>query len=605
MTSMDTISSKVKQGDFTLVKEDKLKSSIWKKFGYVFDGKVKINDIVACFACKKVYSYTGHKSGTSNLLKHSCEIGQSSIITYLSTKRDAKVPEVPPNLKTVATEKLINLVSKDILPFEVACGSGFLETAQFLIDVGAKYGAVSAKELLPHPTTISRNLKETAERLRETVSEEVKNVFRKVGGALTVDLWTDSYRKMNYMGVTAHYINYEGKLEDRVLCTRNFESEIKKTGENIRLELIKILRSFDLFSAVNNIVFVTDRGPNIVAALRQYKRLSCSAHILNTVLEHTTRDANDEDSDVQRLIHSCRAVTTFFKRSGLQNRLQKSLKGDVDTRWNSKLDMFESINSQWSEVQSILSEKNQDHLIETIDKRMLEDVITFLTPFKKASCDLEASKTPTLYLCVLWKLKLLSLLEKTDGDSPFLIDLKRTAKSILISKWEITITHKLATFLNPKYKNLKFLSSAEKDEVLKEAKKYVARNCPQLKDNEETTSAIPVKKQKYDGLFNEFEDSSEDESTRDLDVASDEIFKYTNDKVQFPEGTDLMAWWHGHDKVYPLLSKLAYFVHCIPASSAPSERSFSTAGRIMQDRRTSLKPQTIDDIMFLHSNLPK
>jgi hypothetical protein len=78
-------------------------------------------------------------------------------------------------------------------------------------------------------------------------------------------------------------------------------------------------------------VLVTDRGSNIVAAC-QFTRLSCSAHILNTVLEHTTRkESGEENSDMEGLIGSCRALATFFKRSGLQNHLNKSLKGDVDT----------------------------------------------------------------------------------------------------------------------------------------------------------------------------------------------------------------------------------------------------------------------------------
>jgi hypothetical protein len=60
--------------------------------------------------------------------------------------------------------------------------------AQFLIVVGAKHGAVSAKELLPHPKIISRNLKETATVLRDSVSKEVKDVFSRVGGVITLDL---------------------------------------------------------------------------------------------------------------------------------------------------------------------------------------------------------------------------------------------------------------------------------------------------------------------------------------------------------------------------------------------------------------------------------
>jgi hypothetical protein len=66
----------------------------------------------------------------------------------------------------------------------------------------------------------------------------------------------------------------------------------KKTGDNIKIEIVKILRSFDLYNIIDKVVFVTDRGSNIVAALRQFTRLSCSAQILNTVFETHSTERN-------------------------------------------------------------------------------------------------------------------------------------------------------------------------------------------------------------------------------------------------------------------------------------------------------------------------
>lgn len=602
--NMDKISIAIKQGEYSLVHEMKLKSTIWQTFGYVYNGNEKVNGVVGCFGCKKVYSYTGHKSGTSNLLRHKCESGQKSIASFFCQKAEAKKPKVSSDLKSLAMKKIVRFVTKDVVPFNVTSAQGFTELAQFLVDVGAKYGNVSVKELLPHPTTVSRHVSETANNLRGTVSEMIRGVFSDIGGGITLDLWSDSYRKINYMGVTVHYI-VNGKLEERVLCTRELESDIKKTGEYIKLALVKILRSFDLYSSIDKAVFVTDRGSNVVTALRQYRRISCSAHILNTVLDHTTR-GNEEDEghyrDVQGLISSCRALTTFFKRSGLQNRLGKSLKGDVDTRWNSKLQMFDSINSQWDKILEVLTEKNQEKLIDSIEKKMLEDIIEFLTPFKTAADQLEASKVPTLYMTTLWKQKLLCSLEKNIGDSDFIGYLKEKAKPLLTNKWEMTTTHKLATYLHPHYKNLKFLAEADRHEVKSEARNFITSRKMQVQDKEETNAEPLQKKKKIERLFTEFEDMSDDENSINGDE-NDEISKYNSEKAK-DTVIDLITWWRDHEDQYPYLSKLAYFIHSIPATSAPSERSFSTAGRVMQDRRTSLKPSAVDDIIFLNSNLP-
>lgn len=41
----------------------------------------------------------------------------------------------------------------------------------------------------------------------------------------------------------------------------------------------------------------------------------------------------------------------------------------------------------------------------------------------------------------------------------------------------------------------------------------------------------------------------------------------------------------------------------IPATSTPSERSFSVAGRLIEERRSTLNPENVDALLFLHSNI--
>ena len=44
---------------------------------------------------------------------------------------------------------------------------------------------------------------------------------------------------------------------------------------------------------------------------------------------------------------------------------------------------------------------------------------------------------------------------------------------------------------------------------------------------------------------------------------------------------------------------------CIPPTSSPSQRSFSTAGRIISEKRTNLLPGTAQDLTMNRSNLPE
>ncbi len=66
---------------------------------------------------------------------------------------------------------------------------------------------------------------------------------------------------------------------------------------------------------------------------------------------------------------------------------------------------------------------------------------------------------------------------------------------------------------------------------------------------------------------------------------------------------DPLVWWKAHKEQYPRLCSLARKYLCIPATSSPSERVFSTGGNIVSCRRSALKPQNVDRLVFLAKNL--
>lgn len=66
---------------------------------------------------------------------------------------------------------------------------------------------------------------------------------------------------------------------------------------------------------------------------------------------------------------------------------------------------------------------------------------------------------------------------------------------------------------------------------------------------------------------------------------------------------DPLDWWREHQRLFPRLSKLAKKYLCIPATSSPSERVFSTGGNVVTCLRSSLKPENVDRLVFLSKNL--
>ena len=65
---------------------------------------------------------------------------------------------------------------------------------------------------------------------------------------------------------------------------------------------------------------------------------------------------------------------------------------------------------------------------------------------------------------------------------------------------------------------------------------------------------------------------------------------------------DIFDWWFKRKLAYPRLYSLAIKYLIIPATSAQSEKIFSTAGLILDDRRSRLTDEHLNMLIFLSRN---
>ena len=63
-----------------------------------------------------------------------------------------------------------------------------------------------------------------------------------------------------------------------------------------------------------------------------------------------------------------------------------------------------------------------------------------------------------------------------------------------------------------------------------------------------------------------------------------------------------LGWWQQHGHHFPTLSRLARRFLTISATSCPVERLFSVTGQVDAARRTSLSPDTMTLLVFLHEH---
>lgn len=89
-----------------------------------------------------------------------------------------------------------------------------------------------------------------------------------------------------------------------------------------------------------------------------------------------------------------------------------------------------------------------------------------------------------------------------------------------------------------------------------------------------------------------------------MDLISLEVESYLNEdpiaiKCRYNISNFLTYWKIHGEKEYPYVAKAAKKVLGISATSAPSEKTGSLIGRVLAKQRTSLKPETVSNLIAM------
>jgi hypothetical protein len=132
-----------------------------------------------------------------------------------------------------------------------------------------------------------------------------------------------------------------------------------------------------------------------------------------------------------------------------------------------------------------------------------------------------------------------------------------------------------------------YLKAAMKDEVVETVKEPETPKPPSKKPKLEFVQVLANKVNGSD-LINNLDQSIQ--------------FEYSN-ILNVDMLTNIFEWWHQRKSVYPRLHSLMLKYLIIPATSAASERVFSSAGLIYEDRRSRLSDEHVNMLIFLYKNL--
>lgn len=465
----------------TCKSDSRAHSSVWNTFYDIFDDDDKlVEDYVCCFSCKKIYKHLS-ANGTSKLLRHQNVCLQQSLKTAESTENNEEpagrtnryLNDLLPEDKLLISKACSELIIRDLRPVNALYGDGINALLKTYAYICIKYNGLrnSPKEYLPSRHTVSRDLIRQYDKVKEKLKPMLTNLFvdsnDACGAAIGLDVWTDEFRKISYIGATIHYINNEFELCTRVIDNKPLKTNVSKTGQYLLEEIGNILQEYNIDINSNLITFVTDRGSNIVKALEKYTRHNDGPHFL-----HNTVGKIFLSGRPQQLLQTCTKLVTYIKQAGLNDLFSPSLKSYVETRWNSVLNEFDSIEKNWETLKEELERRNKLHFLNDINRNELQDMIQFLTPFRNATLQMESSKKVTIYwCCVFYKILEKHLMVK-QGDSSIVAESKENCSQYyfqnLLEDKMIQIQHLLAVYLHPSLKSLNKMTPIEQRQVNQE-----------------------------------------------------------------------------------------------------------------------------------------
>lgn len=336
-----------------------------------------------------------------------------------------------------------------------------------------------------------------------------------------------------------------------------------------------------------------------------------------------------KDQRVTRAVRVCKNIVSAFsyswkKKKALMkvqqelNLPQHKLKTACVTRWGSMQMMIARVLEQRKAITQVLSEdKKSRHLVPSwADLDVLEAVSKALSPLMEFTDALSGEEYVTISFVkpVLHILNSRVLAEEEDD-----VELTKTIKTSILrylkEKYSDPITEELldtASFVDPRFKatyisahNVPTIQEKVKTEMEKMSEAEVCRESQITETAEPTTSSAVAKKQKRSlgSFFKGSEAIPSATPTLSLQQSLEaEMSSYLVSPMLDSEANPL-DWWRKHHVHFPNLSKVAKRYLCIPATSSPSERVFSSGGNIVTCLRSCLKPEKVNMLVFLSKNL--
>ena len=253
----------------------------------------------------------------------------------------------------------------------------------------------------------------------------------------------------------------------------------------------------------------------------------------------------------------------------------------------------------------------KDLTLSTSDKVVLRELVAVFDQFEEVTKLVQGDKYASLSLALPCFIGLQKHLDEVNVRR--LVSLVRVLKDSLQKRFGYIRSDPLfiiSTILDPEFKLSWVSNNTElinaKQTILKELEKialqtgYTRPSIDDVASNEEDEDADSEPVTKRRKLFSFMEKSHISKEAKSAQQEIDDYLLAIHTKEEIKEGS--LEYWKKNGLRFPLLRKLAQQYLSVPATSAPVERVFSTAGKIIRQDRCRLLPVNFERLLFLKTN---
>lgn len=533
------------------------------------------------------------------------------------------------------TSACVEIATVNGRPFTVFDDSGFKKLIDPILK-GMK--TTLGDNIVITPSTIRDQVQVAAAEERAQIRESVK------GKLISLKLDIATCHDRSFLGVNIQY-SENGMIVLKTLAMKELSD--RHTGEHVKKVTEEVLESYGI--PLSNVFSLTvDNGTNMV---KLGELLQTHQQIVAEAEEEADRDLADEDIEdcfheedrsqedtdnsvfdgilgalmfvqiVRCAAHTLQlAVNDAIKKSNLKELLDKARDAvknirkptvlqhmkrmypkskkptlDVITRWHSLIDMLISLLAcrQFCEnsLDPVLKfEKSEwDSIIMIIDS---------LKPAKIATKNLQSEKITLSDFYIEW-LKCKGLTGQVNSTLALnLVETMEQRENTLLGNDMLLAS----VLLDPRHRCL--LSEDEKTRAT-ETLRSTWRKLQSLKplDTPEQTEALPPPSMSPGNciIWEMMQKKRSNQGQRvEQDFASQLQNYLDTNAVCFEK--DLMQFWRESKQLWPALYELAAVVHSVPSTQVSVERLFSAMKFILNDLRTSLNGDILEDILLIRAN---